>query len=100
MQDDLSNPAADPQEDGLRLLDLALPLAEHLKLLVLGPLLIGLAALGIAFVIPPTFTATTVFLPPQQQQSSASAAMSQLGALAGIAGGRPASRAQPTSTWR
>jgi uncharacterized protein involved in exopolysaccharide biosynthesis len=78
---------ADTPDGEISLLDLALPLAEHLKLLILGPLLIGLTALGIAFVIPPTFTAKTVFLPPQQQQSSASAALSQLGALAGIAGG-------------
>jgi uncharacterized protein involved in exopolysaccharide biosynthesis len=88
MQDSLSHgPTADTPDDEISLLDLALPLAEHLKLLILGPLLVGLTALGIAFVIPPTFTAKTVFLPPQQQQSSASAALSQLGALAGIAGG-------------
>jgi uncharacterized protein involved in exopolysaccharide biosynthesis len=73
-------------EEGIGLLDLALPLAQHLKLLLIGPVLIGLAALGISFLITPTFTARTSLLPPQQQQSSAIAALGQLGALAGLAG--------------
>jgi uncharacterized protein involved in exopolysaccharide biosynthesis len=47
----------------------------------------GLCALGIAFLIPPTYTATTAFLPPQQQQSAAAATLSSLGALAGLTGG-------------
>ena len=74
----------DEQEAGL--LDLLVPLAEHLKLLVLGTLLAGLAALGITYLIAPTYTATTSFLPPQQQQSSLTAALSSLGPLAGLAG--------------
>jgi uncharacterized protein involved in exopolysaccharide biosynthesis len=49
---------------------------------------IGLIALGISFVIPPTFTARTMFLPPQQAQSAAAAsALASLGALSGLAGG-------------
>jgi uncharacterized protein involved in exopolysaccharide biosynthesis len=55
-------------------------------LLVLGPLVCGLAALGISFAIPPTFTAKTQFLPPQQQQSSAASLLAGLGALGGLAG--------------
>lgn len=78
---------AEAEEAGIDLLDLAVPLAQHLKLLIAGPLLLGLAALGITYLIPPEFTARTVFLPPQQQQSAATAALSQLGALAGLAGG-------------
>ena len=49
-----------PPEDGL--LDLLLVVAENARLLIFGPLLAGLAALGIAFIIPPTFTAS--ILPP------------------------------------
>jgi uncharacterized protein involved in exopolysaccharide biosynthesis len=74
-------------EDSISLLDLALVAAENLRLLVLGPLAAGLAALAISFAIAPTFTATAVFMPPQQQQSSAAAALQGLGALAGMAGG-------------
>lgn len=61
-------------------------LAESLKLLVFGPLLIGLLALGIAFLMTPTFTARTTFLPPQQQQSMVSSTLASLGALGGLAG--------------
>jgi uncharacterized protein involved in exopolysaccharide biosynthesis len=54
---------------------------------VIGPAAAGMLAFGVASLIPPTFTARTTMLPPQQQQSSASAALSQLGVLAGLAGG-------------
>ena len=77
---------AEERDEGLSLLDLALPLAMHLKLLFFGPLLAGLAALGISYLIAPTFTATTTFLPPQQQQSAAASALASLGALSGLAG--------------
>jgi uncharacterized protein involved in exopolysaccharide biosynthesis len=70
-------------DDGMSLLDLAVPLAEYLKLLVIGPLLVGLLALGITFIVPPTYTSKTVFLPPQQQQSAAAAALASLSALTG-----------------
>jgi len=76
---------AEEGKEGLSLLDVALPLAMHLKLLVFGPLLAGLAAMGTTFLIAPTFTATTTFLPPQQQQSAAASALASLGALSGLA---------------
>jgi uncharacterized protein involved in exopolysaccharide biosynthesis len=69
----------------ITLLDLALVLAENLKLLIVAPLAVGLAALGISFLIPPTYTATTRILPPGQQTSSAAVA-AQLGSLAGLVG--------------
>lgn len=70
----------------MHLLDVLVPLAAHFKLLVFGPLLVGALALGVTYLIPPTFTATTVFLPPQQQQSAAASALASLGALSGLAG--------------
>ncbi len=73
-------------DDEIDLLDLLQVIAENLRLLVLGPLAIGLAALGISFAVPPTFTATTVFMPPQQQQSGAAMMLQSLGALGGLAG--------------
>jgi uncharacterized protein involved in exopolysaccharide biosynthesis len=45
----------------------------------------GLGAAG-SFLITPTFTSTTTFLPPQQQQSVAASTLSSLGALAGLGG--------------
>lgn len=78
--------ASGDDDEGIDLLDLALPLAEHWKLLVLGPVVAGLLALGITFLIPKTYTSRTVFLPPQQQQSAAASAIAQLGALSGLVG--------------
>ena len=69
----------------MSLLDIGVLIAENLRLLVFGPMIVGLAALGVSFLIAPTFTARTSFLPPQQQQSSASAMLSQLGAISGLA---------------
>ena len=82
----LDGQSVDYEDDTVSLLDLALPLIEHWKLLILGSLAMGLAALGIAFVITPTFTARTTFLPPQQQQSGLASALASLGGLAGLAG--------------
>ena len=73
-------------DDEISLLDLLQVVVDNLRLLVLGPLLCGLAALGISFAIAPTFTAKTQFLPPQQQQSSAASMLASLGALSGLAG--------------
>ena len=83
-----STPTADTMvdDDEISLLDLLQTTAENIRLLVLGPLAVGLAALGISFAITPTFTATTVFMPPQQQQSGAAAMLAGLGALGGLAG--------------
>jgi uncharacterized protein involved in exopolysaccharide biosynthesis len=78
------------EDDSLSLLEVAVPLAEHWKLLVIGPLVAGLVGFGIASLMPPTYTATTTLLPPQQQQSSASSLLSSLGSLAGLAGGASA----------
>lgn len=74
-------------DDGPDMLDLALPLAQHWKLLLLAPLLVGLVALGISYLMPKTYLSKTVFVPPQQQQSAAATALSQLGALSSLAGG-------------
>ncbi len=74
------------EDDGIGLIELARLLAGHWKLLLIGPLLVAAAAYGLTYAITPTFAAKTVFLPPQQQQSSAISAISQLGALSGLAG--------------
>jgi uncharacterized protein involved in exopolysaccharide biosynthesis len=73
-------------DDEISLLDLLQVVVDNLRLLVLGPLACGLAALGISFAITPTFTAKTQFLPPQQQQSAAASMLASLGALGGLAG--------------
>ena len=73
-------------EDEISLLDLLQTIVDNLRLLVLGPLAAGVIALGCSFLIAPTFTAKTQFLPPQQQQSAAASMLASLGALGGLAG--------------
>ena len=72
--------------DSMTFLDYSVLLAGHWKLLVIGPLVAGLVALGITYLVAPTFSSRTVFLPPQQQQSLATSALASLGALGGLAG--------------
>jgi uncharacterized protein involved in exopolysaccharide biosynthesis len=74
------------EEEGLQFLDLAVPVIENLRMLIAAPIVMGLAALGISYLIAPTYTARTSFLPPQQQQSVAASALASLGSLAGVAG--------------
>ena len=73
-------------EDEISLLDLLQTIVDNLRLLIQGPLVVGLVALGISFAVPPTFTATVKFLPPQQQQSAAASMLASLGGLGGLAG--------------
>jgi len=75
-----------PEDDEISLLDLLQTIVDNLRLLVLGPLAVGIAALGISFLIPPSYTAKTQFLPPQQQQSAAAGLLQSLGSLGGLAG--------------
>lgn len=78
---------ANLNDDGLPLNELAGVLLARWQLLTAGSLVVGVIALGISFLIPPTFTARTLFLPPQQPQSAAASALASLGALSGLAGG-------------
>ena len=81
------NPQSVPVDDvEISLLDLLQVVADNLRLLVLGPIVGSLLALGYSFTIAPTFTATAKFMPPQQQQSGAAAMLAGLGALGGLAG--------------
>lgn len=77
---------AEMQDDEISFIDLLQMIVDNLWLLVLGPMACGLVALGVSFLIAPTFTATTRFLPPQQQQSAAASMLASLGALGGLAG--------------
>lgn len=68
---------------------------RHRLLLTAGPLAAGVVALGIAFLIPPTFTSRTAFIPPQQSQGGAASALASLGSLASLAGASVSSRGSP-----
>ena len=73
-------------DDEISLLDLLQTIVDNLRLLVLGPLAVGMLALGCSYLIPPTYTAKTQFLLPQQQQSAAASMLASLGSLGGLAG--------------
>jgi len=85
MQDpqDKSVPAPETESTAFRV---TLQLAQRWKLMLAGPLLAGLCALGMSYLVEPTFTSRTSFLPPQPQQGGGSAALASLTALAGVAG--------------
>ena len=74
------------QGDEISLIEVAVTVKDNIKLLTWFPLVCGLCALGISFLIKPTFTAETTFLPPQQQQSAATAMLQGLGSLGSLAG--------------
>ncbi len=61
-------------------------LVEHWLLFVALPMLAGLVAFGATYLIKPTFTARTMFLPPQQPQSAGGSTIASLSALSGLAG--------------
>lgn len=79
--------AAEFEEPGINVGELISIVTAKWKLLVGASLAVGVVALGISFLIPPTYTAKTMFLPPQQPQSAATAALASLGAFSGLAGG-------------
>lgn len=72
--------------DTVTLHELFSAVAQRWRLIATATVLCAAAALGVAWWLPPVFTATAIILPPQQQGSAASAALSSLGALAGLTG--------------
>jgi uncharacterized protein involved in exopolysaccharide biosynthesis len=85
MNENHTSDLPEDEEDGINLLDILQTLAENARLLVFGPLIVGLIALGVSFSFKPFYVAETNIMTPQQQ-SGAAAALAQLGALAGVAG--------------
>lgn len=81
-----NNSAITPPEPALGLSDYGTALRARWRLLVAAPLAAALLALGVSYLIKPTFTARTSFMPPQQQQGGAGGALASLGALAGLSG--------------
>lgn len=67
------------EEDSLNLLDLMLVVAENIKLLILGSLLIGLLALGGGYLMPPKYTSQAMLaLPTTTLQQAAAMLVSPL----------------------
>lgn len=80
-----TNPA-EPEDDEISLIDLAIALGEEKKTLFAVPAITTTLAIVVSLLMTPIFTAKTVMMPPQQQQSGAASALASLGGLAGLAG--------------
>jgi uncharacterized protein involved in exopolysaccharide biosynthesis len=74
-------------EDEINLMDLVLVIAKHNRFILKLTGTVAVLAVAISLIMPNIYTAKTVILPPQQGSSTASMLMSQLGGLAGLAGG-------------
>lgn len=77
---DTSVPASPAAPVAYSALDALVVLSANWRMLVLAPLLAGVVAVGASFLVPRTFTAEAMLLPPAQQGSS-------LASLAGALGG-------------
>lgn len=67
--------------------DILVAMAGSWRTLLLIPVVVGLIALGVTFIISPVFTARTTLLPPASQQSATAGALAALGGLGALAGG-------------
>src|SRR3970282_1984663 len=84
----LSTQHSAPDDDEISLLDLAIVLAKHKKLVLGLPLGAAIAAAIVTLLMSNIYTSTTKILPPQQNQSAAVAMLGQLsGQLSGQLGG-------------
>ena len=63
------------EENETSLLDLLVVVAENLKLLILGPVVVGLVALGIGYALPQSFTSQAILTLPAELQAQAAAIM-------------------------
>jgi uncharacterized protein involved in exopolysaccharide biosynthesis len=74
-------------DDKINVLDLALVLLRHKRLLIALPLAAAILSAALSFALPKMYKASVTMLPPQQSQSTASALLSQFGSMAGMAAG-------------
>lgn len=64
MHTDISASVSTYEDDEISLLDLLVTITDNLKLLILGPMAAGLIALGVGFVVPPTFESEALIKVP------------------------------------
>ena len=78
-------PSSDEEE--MTLLDLVLVLVENLRLLILGPILVGVLAFAYGSMQTPVYTARTTLIPPAASSGGGGASvLAQLGGLGALAG--------------
>ena len=75
------------EEDAISLIDLLLVFARHKLKIIVVPFLVGCVVAAYSLMVPEIYTASTTLIPSDRKQSSAMGILSQLGPLAGMAGG-------------
>lgn len=99
MNPDNSTESVTPQAGDLSLIDLIRVFVDNLRLLILGPLLIGILVTALVYVVvTPRYTSVVKFIAPQPPQSVGSGALSAIG-LQGLGGGFGASFRNPTDIY-
>lgn len=81
------NTPANEQEVEISIADILVALGQEKKTLAKVFITCTLVSVAAAFLMPRSYVASTVLLPPQQQSNSTAVALAQLGALSGMAGG-------------
>ncbi|HMR69933.1 MAG TPA: Wzz/FepE/Etk N-terminal domain-containing protein, partial [Rubrivivax sp.] len=76
----------DPEPPDGSLLEFLTPLARAWRRLLLVPLLVGAVSVGVSYLVPKTYQATTRLLTQQQPSSAAASALASLGALGALSG--------------
>ncbi|MFC5461611.1 GumC family protein [Massilia niabensis] len=75
------------QHEAVGFSDLLAVFVKNKKLIFGAPLAVAVLVFGICLLLPPTYRASTLLLPPQQAQSATAALLSQLGGAAGLVAG-------------
>mgnify|MGYP001172372526 CR=1 FL=1 len=76
----------EPEPPDGSLLEFLTPLAHAWRRLLLVPLVVGAVAVGVSYLVPKTYQATTRLLTQQQPSSAATSALASLGALGALSG--------------
>lgn len=76
----------DPDPPDGSLLEFLTPLAQAWRRLLVVPLLVGAVSVGVSYLVPKTYEATTLVLTKQQPSSAAASALASLGALGALSG--------------
>lgn len=81
---------AKTREDAVSMVRVLTILGRQKKLVIGIPIVTGIAALAVSFLMTPIFVSTAVVMPPQQSQGSGAAAalLGQIGGLAGVGVGK------------
>lgn len=85
-----SEPVNTGEDESVNVLDILLVLVSRRRFIGLATLSTFLLSVVLSLLLRPNFTATALIMPPQQSSSSAGL-LSQLGSLAALGGGAPAS---------